>query len=198
LEGEDGHDEIGKRLRVLGVGVGVVIATAMWGYNQEPEPRPEQPQEATLDLSPALEARMESMCRGAINDRRIRGAVDRASVAGSRYGADFENTPWAQADAVYVVGDWGKDEPSIDWAIVGPGQIRELHHWEISAGFGAGSLDDPGALVGRVWCRLIVDPKTEEAWFRRPSRDPGEDMTKHFWLTPGEPEALVIMEHREP
>ena len=208
MQGEGEHDEIGKRLRVLAAGVGLVIVAAMWSYNQEPESRPstERPAEHGGELPPVgvsttVEVRMENMCREAIAGRRIRGVVDVdrvASAAGSRYEADFEDTPWAHSDAAYVVSDWEKDEPSIEWAIVGPGEVRELQHWRIQALFGAGSPGDLGALVGRVWCLLIVDPETGDVWFRRPSRDPGEDMTKHFWLTPGEPEALVMMEYREP
>ena len=207
MQGEGEHDEIGKRLRVLAAGVGLVIVAAMWGYNQEPESRPfaERPAEHGGELPPVeasttVEARMENMCREAIADRRIRGVVDVdgvTSAAGSRYEADFENTRWAHSGAAYAVGDWEKDEPSIDWVIAGSGEVRELQHWRVQARFGAGSPGDSGALVGRVWCLLVVDPETGEAWFRRRVRDPDEDEAKHFWLTPGEPEALVMMEYWE-
>ena len=145
----------------------------------------------------ATEVRMQNMCREAIADRRIRGSVDEAAASAVGLGRDvgFEDTPWARADAGYAIGDWEKGEPAVDWVVVGSGEARELQGWRMQAHFGAGAPGDPGALVGRVWCLLIVDPETEEVWFRRTGRDPGEDPAKHFWLEPGAPEALVMMEY---
>ena len=158
------------------------------------EPRSEQAPMRSFPAT-ATEFRMENMCREAIADRRIRGSVDEAatSALGVLRDVGFGDTPWAHADARYAIGDWEADGPTVDHAIVGPGDLRELHHWEMRARFGAASSSDPGALFGWVWCLLIVDPSTEAIWFRCTGQRPAGSEAAHYWLEQGEPEALVTM-----
>lgn len=153
----------------------------------------------------AMEVRAQNMCREVIADRRISGAVDEAAASaldplwfddtpGSRYTMEFEDTPWARADTDYTIGRWEKD-PITDYAIVGPGEVRELHHWEMWASLVAVSPSVPGALTGRARCLLVVDPATEDIWFRAPGRPEGYE--GHFWLLRGDPEAFVVMDYVE-
>lgn len=145
-----------------------------------------------------VEVRMQNMCREAIARRSIRGAVDDAAAAaiGMRRGLGFEDTPWAQADAGYAVGDWQSEGPSFDHVVVGAGELRELELWEVRAPFGAASPVDPGVVFGRVWCSLIVERAAGDIWFRRMGSQGGEGAP--YWLQRGDPEALTIVEYLEP